>query len=218
MIETGIMFGEVHSFHDLNLILAPFVLPPAKPKTNYIAIPGGNGTLDLTEAGGETKFNDRELKFTFSVNPSEKMTFEEKQTQVSNALNGRRFERITIEKDPDYFFTGRCTVDEHNADKNLRQIVVKATVKPYKMRQIKTVASFDLTNDVQTVNLRNGRKSVVPTITCTDHAVIVFGGITCTIEEAGTYKVLDIYLTEGDNTLMLSGAGTITFEYQEGDL
>lgn len=218
MIETGIMFGEVHSFNDLNLILAPFVLPPAKPKTNYIAIPGGNGTLDLTEASGETKYNDRELTFTFSVNPSEKMTFEEKQTQVSNALNGRRFERITIEKDPDYYFTGRCTVDKHHSDKNFRQIVVKATVKPYKMRQIKTVASFDLTNDVQTVNLRNSRKSVVPVITCTDHAVIVFNGITCTIAEAGAYKVLDIYLTEGDNTLMLSGAGTIQFEYEEGEL
>lgn len=217
MIETGVRFDNIHSFHDLGLILAPFVTPPAEPKTNFIDIPGGDGSLDFSEAGGGMKYHDRELTFTFTVEPSETMTFDEKQTQVSNALNGRRFDKITLDKDSDYYFSGRCMVNQHLADKNLNQIVVKAKVKPFKFRQSKTVFSFNLTSERKTVVLQNGRKPAVPTITCEGNSTVVFGGIAYTLEP-GTYKILDICLVEGNNTFGLSGNGVIKFEYQEGDL
>ena len=57
-IYKGIYFDDLHSFHDLNLILAPFVPTPAEPKEKYIDITGGDGSLDMTEALGEVKFKD----------------------------------------------------------------------------------------------------------------------------------------------------------------
>ena len=87
-IYKGIYFDDIHSYFDLNLILAPFVPTPAEPKTNYIDITGGDGSLDLTEGLGEVKYKDRNFTFTFTINPSEKMTFDEKVSQVSNALDG----------------------------------------------------------------------------------------------------------------------------------
>lgn len=221
-IDTGVLFevigtGEFfHSFHDLNLILAPFVLPPAKPKINLLDIEGMDGTLDLTEANGEIKYYDRELKFTFTVFPEDDMSFEERQTVVSNALNGQRC-KITIGKDPDYYHVGRCTVNEHLCDRRLCQIVVTATVAPYKLLLHETVMSFTLSNSVQDVILENLRKPVVPVITCTGATTVTFNGVTVALE-AGAHKVLDFQLKRGDNTFTVSGTGEITFTYQEGDL
>ena len=303
MIETGVLFDNIHSFHNLNLVLSHVDIAPATPKTNYVDVLGGDGSLDLTEAHGEVKYGNRTHTFTFTVHPSDTKTFDEKITQVSNALNGKNFSKITLDRDSAYYWQGRCIVDEHKQDKRLKQVVVSAIVKPYKLKQNKTVVSvylgesptkinadgtmtvsdivqlnygkyllenpvsgtldyvdvtfsgllavemgsssteiyivnngkrynYDLWNsdlysvvDVETesdvfyVDLTNGRKTVCPTITCTDdNTVIVFGDITLTLD-ARTYKILDICLIEGSNILKVSGiGGTVTFTYQEGDL
>jgi hypothetical protein len=216
-IYKGIYFDDIHSFYDLNLILAPFVPVPAEPKTNYIDITGGDGSLDLTEGLGEVKYKDRNFAFTFSINPSEKMTFDEKVSQVSNALNGKAF-KITLDRDPEYYWEGRCIVDKYAQNKKLGQISVKATVRPYKLKQNETVASFSLTSEAKEITLKNGRKSVVPEITCTNDNTWVYFGLNFWVLGAGTHRILDIYLKEGNNLLQVSGRGTITFAYQEAEL
>ena len=132
---NGIKFGEVHSFEDLNLILSKVDLPPAAVKTVFVDNPGGDGSWDLTEANGKVNYKDRTAKFTFSVLPED--DFEAKKTEVSNLLNGRRF-KITLDKDPEYYWDGRCTVDQYSSNKKMRQIVVGASVAPYKLKQEKT--------------------------------------------------------------------------------
>lgn len=217
MIERGILFGDIHSYHDLNLILAPFVPSPATPKTNYIDIPGADGSLDLSEQHGEVRYKDRDFTFVFTINPSETMTFDEKVSQVSNALNGKKC-RITLDRDSEYYWEGRCVVDKYAQDRVVGQISVKATVRPYKLKQEETVVSIALTSKAQEVVLTNGRKSVVPEITCTnDNAVVKFGSFETKLS-AGTHTILDIYFKEGENTLIVSGSGTITIKYQEGEL
>ena len=131
----GIRFGEVHSFDDLNLILSKVDLPPAAVKTNFVDNPGGDGSWDLTEANGKVNYKDRKAKFTFSVLPQD--DFEAKKTEVSNLLNGRRF-KITLDKDPAYYWDGRCSINKYESNKKLRKIVVEANVAPYKLKQEKT--------------------------------------------------------------------------------
>lgn len=224
MIETGVLFDDIHSFRDLNLVLAPFVLPPAKPKTNYFDVPGRDGSIDATEATGEVKYNDREFSFTFTVFPQDELTFEERQTVVSNALNGKRC-KITIEKDPDYYLEGRCTVNEHFANKRLRQIVVSVRIAPYKLKHQETVETFDLVkSEKRTITLTNGKKRVVPLILVSKGYVYVsFDGYRKLFSSSSTqYKDLNIRLKEGANTLTLEamslGDATVEFTYQEGDL
>ena len=217
MIETGISFGEVHSFFDLNLILSAVDIPPARPKTTFIEVPGADGSVDLTEAHGEVKYSDRECSFTFTMLPTDSSTWEEKKTEVSNLLNGRTF-KITLDKDDEYYYSGRCEVKQYNVDKKIRQIVVNAKVKPFKFKQDVTVVKVALTGTPKTVILMNGRKAVSPTIDCTNNdTVVVFGGATFNLS-AGKHKVLDIQLKEGNNSLTVSGTGSVTFTYQEGDL
>lgn len=217
MIFKGIVFGEIDSFLDLNLVLSSKSITPAKPKTNYVDLPGGDGSLDLTEAHGEIKYHDRDLTFIFTINPDDPMTFEEKAMQVSNALNGKYFDRITNMKDPEFYYSGRVSVDEYKQDKHIGTITISAKVKPYKMRHTDTVVSIDLSEELQTVILKNGRKPVIPEIVCTDTTTLIFGEYELTLS-AGTHNILEVYLTEGTNTVQVSGSGTITFTWKEGML
>lgn len=138
MIETGISFGNIHSFRDLDLILSDVVIPPASPKQTFVDIPGADGSVDLTEAHGEVKYSDRTgAKFTFYMNPAGDLSedaWEAKKTEISNLLNGQRCD-ITLDKDPGYYWQGRCTVSDHASSKKLRKFVVGARLAPYKLKQ-----------------------------------------------------------------------------------
>lgn len=208
-----IIFGTVHSYEDLNLILSKVNITPAFPKTVFVDIPGGDGSVDLTEALGEVKFQDRTHEFTFTVLPTD--DFEVKKRAVSNLVNGAKM-KITYTKDPNYYWLGRCSVDEYESDRNIHQIVVKAVVAPYKYKQSVTEVTFPAGTSVQKV-LTNGRKSVVPIITTTADATIVFKGNTYQLSVEST-KLLNIMFTHGENTVTVTSAQPVKFSYQEGDL
>ena len=218
MKYKGITFDDIHTFDDLNLVLSVCPdMPPAKPKTNYIDIPGADGSLDLTEVHGEVKFSDRENKYTFTMHPAETMTWEEKMSEVSNLLNGKRM-KMTLDKDEEYYWDVRASVDSYDSDKYLHQIVISVKALPYKYRQDITKITVQLSGEPKNVNLMNGRKSVCPSIECSNsNTVITFGDATFNLS-AGKHEILDILLMEGTNTLTVSGSGTVTFLYQEGDL
>ena len=65
--------------------------------------------------------------------------------------------------------------------------------------------------------LTNSRKTVCPTIICTDDIEITMGNGVYNLS-AGTHKVLNIQLFEGDTSMSLVGTGAVSFNYQEGDL
>lgn len=217
MIGKGISFGDTHSYYDLNLILSEVDIPPAKPKTTYVEVPGADGSVDLTEAHGEVKYSDKECTFTFTVHPLDSSTWEEKQAEVSSLLNGRVF-KITLDKDDEFYYQGRCTVKDFKSDKRIKQITVVAKVNPYKYKQNETRVTAALSSTPKTLNILNGRKSVSPTIECSnDNTTIVLGDATFKLN-AGTHKILDIRFVEGINQVTVSGSGTVVFCYQEAEL
>lgn len=209
----GIRFDSIHSYDDLNLVLSSVDIPPAVAKTNFVDIPGGDGSVDLTEALGEVKYKDRECTFTFTVFPQD--NFEEKKRQVSNLLNGKRC-RIMVDKDPGYYWEARCTINEYASDKNIHQIVVGAVVAPYKMKDGQTVVTVSAGEAVGKT-LTNSRKTVVPTITCTANATVVFDGDTYTLNP-GTHTLPNFELKQGGNRVTVTSEESVIFTYQEGDL
>ena len=139
----GIRFGTIHSFDDLHLVLSTMKIPPAKPKTSFIDLPGADGSVDLTEAFGRVKYSNRDASFTFTVLPNQ--DFEQIKRFVCGKINGSKM-KILVEKDPDYFWNGRCYVDEYNSDAALNQIVVAAILDPYKLKETETF-SFSSSTD-----------------------------------------------------------------------
>lgn len=225
MIETGVLFDDIHSFRDLNLVLAPFVLVPAKPRLNYFEVPGRDGSIDASEVTGRITYSDREFSFTFTVFPEDPLTFEERQTVVSNALNGKKF-KITIEKDPDYYLIGRCTVNEYFANKKLRQIVVSCRTEPYKMRHQETVISAKASGqniDPNSVVLHNNGAKTVPVDLWVSEWTILYDE---NMNKIGEYNARNttfpsiFHLKPGITTLYFDKTSHAThrFIYREGDL
>ena len=187
---NGVYFNELHSYNDFNLIMAPFTPAPAMPKTNYMDIAGGNGSLDFTEAFGEVKFQDRDFKFTFTIDPTETMSFDEKVTQVSNALNGKKC-KITLDRDADYYWDGRLTVNEYLQNKSIGQIVISATVRPYKLKQQETIHAATMCGK----NLFNAADPVVNSRSLATHEVIENGiRVKVTSKGSGNYRAFVRFL------------------------
>lgn len=215
---NGITFGNIESYDDLNLILSSVKIPPASPKTTYINIPGADGSLDLTEALGDVKFSDRQATFVFNTLPTDDISA--KQSEVSNALDGVYFEKITLDKDSDWYWSGRCSVSAYDDNYPTSKITVKATLNPYKRKQTLTTINDTLTTAYKNIVLPNSRKKVIPEITVTRATMVKFGTTEKTLS-IGTHKILDLVLIEGNNTVQAKNTtriGTITFTYREGEL
>lgn len=217
-MARGTMFGSIHSSLALNLIQQSVEISPAQPKTNYVEIPGGDGSLDLTEAlGVGVRYYDREIKWTFALYPG--ADWYAKQAEVSNALNGLAC-HIKLDGDEYHYYDGRLTVYAYKSDHRLRQITVKAVCRPYKLKLEETVVTTALTTSEKTITLYNDRMQVVPKIKVTAKTVITFGSYSATVE-GGTYTLPQIRLKSGSNTLKAktsSGTGSITITYREGSL
>lgn len=128
----GVKFGEYHSFNDLHLILSQKTIGTPKAKTESIDIPGADGVLDLTEFFGEVKYNNRKLSFEFSTLVPQSQ-FMDLFSIVQNALHGKKMD-ITLDADPEWYYTGRISVSEWKADKNIGKLTIDCDCEPFKHR------------------------------------------------------------------------------------
>jgi hypothetical protein len=217
-MARGTDFGGVHSYRDLHLLQVLVAVEPAKPKTNFINIPGANGSKDFTDLpAGVTTYNTRKITWTFKLYPGD--NWAAKYTQVSNALNGRACQ-ITLDADPDHYYVGRVVVAKHAVDGILHTITVEATCQPYKLWKYETTITADLTTSYHMLILDSGRMPVFPEVTVTAGTTLLWQGNTFNLSK-GTHRLLDIRLSEGVNLLQAkttSGTGKITVVYQIGEL
>ena len=213
----GIMFGNYHSYDAFQLILSAKTIGTPSPKTETIDIPGGDGVLDLTEYFGETKYGNRKLSFEFSsmVIPEDFMSLF---SMVQDALHGKKM-KITLDDDPGWFYFGRISVSEWKVDRNIGKLVVDCDCEPYKYQISPTTISKSISG-TSTIILENSRKRVVPEVKVTSSSglTVTFGSGSVWTLSAGSYLLPELELVEGDNTVTVSGTGSITFTYTQARL
>lgn len=214
---NAVKFGSYHSYNDLQLILSQKTIGTPSPKVETVDIPGGDGVLDLTEFFGEVKYNNRTLTFEFSsqLPPAQ---FMEQFRKVQNALHGKKMQ-IVLTEDPDWYYIGRISVSEWKADRNIGKLTIDCDCEPFKYKLEKTVVQVVVT-DTKTATLTNSRKRAVPevNIETTSGIQIVYQTTNIWDLGSGSYTLPELELTEGANTVILNGNGTITFSWNEGSL
>ena len=210
----GINFGDFHSYRDFSLILSQKTIGTPSPKTETIEIPGGDGVLDLTEFFGEVRYNNRNLSFEFSSMVPQS-DFMNQFSHIQDALHGQKMQ-IVLDDDPGWYYIGRISVSEWKADKNIGKLTIDCDCDPYKTKLSETVVTAAV-NGPKTVVLQNSRKSVVPTIDITGEVDLTFGSNFYSLSE-GRYDLPGVRLVNGENTVLLDGAGTATFIYLERGL
>ena len=213
----GITFGNYHSYRDLRLILESKEMGSPAIKVRKVDVEGADGTLDYTDFFGEAKYENATHKFTFStIVPQDE--FLSQFSQVKNALHGRKV-RIILDDDPTFFYIGRLSVSPFTSSKAVGKLSIEADCEPYKMKINPTVISVTV-NGTKVITLPNIRKRAVPEV-----KIVAESGLNIVYQvsnvwdlSSGTYTLPELELVEGDNTVTVTGTGTISFTWTEGDM
>ena len=213
----GIKFGDYHSYDDFHLILASKEIGAPSVKTRKIEIEGADGDLDLTDFFGEPKYENVTHKFTFST-MEQLMQFLNQFSIIKNALHGKKM-RIILDDDPTFFYVGRLHVSSFTYEKGIGTVSIEADCEPYKYKLAKTVVSKAVSG-TQTITLTNSRKRAVPEI-----SIETAGSLNIVYQQSniwdlgsGSYTLPELELVHGENSVTVTGTGTITFTWQEGSL
>ena len=213
----GIHFDNVHSWNDLGLILSGKELGAPAVKDNKLDIPGADSFLDLTEFFGEPKYDNVTHKFEFStIRPQ--AAWINQFTAIKNAIHGRKM-RIILDDDPLFYWIGRCYVSGFTDEKGVGKVDIECDCEPYKLKMEKTVVT-QAVNGTQAIALINGRKRAVPevTIETSTSLNIVYREVNVWDLGGGVFTLPELELEHGANTVTVTGTGSITFAWQEGDL
>ena len=208
-----ILFGEKSTKSDYGFMVAPYMLPMPAIQTNYVEIPGRDGSLDLTEGFGRVRYSDRSLALTFYALGS----YDAAVSEFINDVHGRRMQ-LVFGKDSDFYYVGRISVDGLEKRDGYCAITVNVTAEPYKYKRDLTIVSITGNGDVL---LHNLNMPVVPEVTASAEATLVYqyGGVpTTTVIAAGTHLVPTLLLEAGTKTIEVTTTGEVVFSYREGAL
>lgn len=230
----SITYGDKNTWDDWHLIPAsrPLFNPPSV-KTNYVDIPGANGSIDLTESlTGHPVFSNRTGSHNFIV-MNGYWDWTTAYSTIMEYLHGKRM-RAVLEDDPAFYYEGRFSVSAWNSGKSYSTISINYDVSPFKKSIISTKDEWlwDTFNfetgiiqsfiDVEVV----GFQDIVligsidyesPTIIASSEMTLQFDGKTYNIL-SGEHKYFDVVLKPGENVLKFIGNGTVTIDYRRGGL
>lgn len=210
----GIRFGDYHSYNDLRLILIKKEIGSPAIKETKIEIEGADSYLDLTDFFGEPKYQNVNHKFDFSTIEKNSLSLF---STIKNTLHGKKV-RIILDDDPAFYYVGRLSVSGFTSEKGIGSLTIEADCEPYKYKAAKTIIT-QAVNGTSTITLANMRKWAVPEVSIdTESSLnIVYQGNIWDLG-AGSYTLPELELQAGENTVAVTGTGTITFTWQEAGL
>lgn len=206
---------KAHTFKDWGLFLSSFDIGEATPKTEYVDIVGGDGSIDLTEAYGRVFFKDRTHTIKLQ-NLDDDLRWSEKLDEITSFLHGRLF-KITADYNPLWYYYGRVEVNKYATSKRLATITLKAVCEPYKYKQYKTIIDEDI-NGITEINCLNSRMVITPTFKVSNAMNFSFNNKQYSLQADTETIYPDVLLNEGSNIFVFEGEGNVNISYQEGTL
>lgn len=234
----SVTYGEKNTWEDWHLIpkSRPLFNPP-EVKTNYVDIPGANGSLDLSEVlTGYPVYENRTGSHEYYV-MNGYQPWDVLYSEIMNYLHGKRLV-ATLEDDPSSYYEGRFSVNSWKSDRNWSSIVIDYEVYPYK-RDFETSVDdwlwdpFDFetgiineTNNLTvsgslTITVIGKGEPVVPVITVTtpdeSGMEVTFKGTDYNLTDGENLNP-NIMIVSGENTITFTGNGTVSLTYRGGSL
>ena len=210
----GVTFGDMHSFHDMGLLLKSYpVITPPSPKKHFAQVLGADGALDLSKVlTGHMQYNRRTITMEYNITaPREE--WPEKHSEIMDALHGEELE-IVLGDDPEYFYKGVLSVEGFDPQKVTSAVKIVADVEPYKMRTETTRRTVTVSGE-QTITITGGKMPMIPSITASSAMAMTFCGVSYALE-TGENIFPDVVMRSGNNAFTFEGEGTVILEYREG--
>lgn len=234
----GVLFGDKHSYRDWGLVLAsrPKISPPT-PKTVYIDIPSANGKIDLTESlTGDVSYDNRIIFLEFSI-VQDRSEWSRMYSEILDYMQGKKIE-IVLDEDSYFYYIGRVTVGEWEAEKASSLLTIEVDAEPFKLEKIGSLEDWEWDDfdfeigiireykDIRVEGSREfiiegRRKPVIPTFIAAPDSGSTLSVAYNNIEyvlPTGTSRILNIVIASGTHTLKFYGFGTISIDYRGGGL
>lgn len=222
MEKRKITFGTYDTAVDGLWTLAAWSLSSAQHVTNYVAVPGRDGSLDLSTAitDGEPRYNDRTLTATFESSEGTRLERDGRINVMTNWLDGWRM-NIELPDDPDHYITGRLHIQKDYNDPAHAAVTVTAVCDPWRYNKQETLLQLQAGETTETAILPNyGRRTAVPVLTIEGEAanvLLAIDGASWALGP-GTYQLPDLIVPQGGRIITYSGTGTLSFAYREASL
>lgn len=217
-MERYFILDKFNTWYDLRLIITAKSIEDAEPKTNYVKLDGMNGSLDLSEVlTGEITYDDRTVSATFWTDNGNFKDREALLRKITASLHGKKI-KIIEPDDPTHYFYGRVKIKSKKNNLAYAEFTIEAICDPWRYAIEEIERRVDVNGEeVNVVINNNGVKTLSPVIIVAGSVEISHNGHTTQLAE-GTYKISDIRLRQGANIIGVSGNGSVTFSYREGDL
>lgn len=212
-IKSG---ASVHTADDWDLIMSGKAIGTPEPRISKVDMPDRDGEIDQSEElRGRVSYKNRALSFSF-ICTAHQSTWANLREEIAGFVHGKRLKIIDPDT-PNHYYVGRCTLEEPSY-KGAAIMFLEVTVDadPYRLSNTETKVSKSVSSG-STVSLINSIMPVVPTITVSASMTIKFGSFSTSLASGSTYRVPEITLENGTNTISVTdGSGTITFTYRQG--
>ena len=230
----GFTFNNKHN-NDVGVVMhSKLIQPPSKKKIKE-SVPFMNGSYDFSTVGtnGEQTFSERDITIIIGL-PAE--TKEQLQVLYSTTLEWLQDvgkQQLKFDVIPDYYFMAE--VEEASSFDEVMEfgtLTVKFTADPFKMgvdyvgddvwdtfnfeEDITQSNEFTI-NGSDTILLYNPRRPVNPIIYCSTAMIITKDGLTYNLA-AGNNKIYGFRLNSLNNTIIVTGTGTIKFIFRKESL
>ena len=192
--------------------------PTPQSQSNTITVPGRNSPIRFTEALGRVAYQPRSFDMTFSM-LGDRADYDLLVSLVVNQFAGQLC-RVTLTEDPALYAVGTLeaapTYDPLTGKGTLELSCTDGDAFLYHTEE--TVVSV---SGGGTVVLANDYMPVVPVITVTSETTLrwaIDGESFQKTVSAGTWEIPELELRHENNTVSITGEGTVTFVYREGRL
>ena len=215
MLNDVIFNDEKSAYDEWNIVLTKADIPLPEPKVSLVEIKGADGVLDLSEVlTGDILYNNRTITLTFEM--MDDTDYYDLVSNISNYLHGR-IVTISLTNDEDYYYVGRASINQWKCIKRQGIIVITVDAEPYKYAVTETTMIVNVANQTKTITLQNNRKRVCPMLNVTGTITLTINGVNYKLAE-GKQQLSNFRLVEGNNVVKVSGNGTLTITYRQGEL
>lgn len=209
-----ILFGGINTQTHYRFIVAPYEIPMPLAQTNFVPVPGRDGSLDLTEAFDAIRFNDRIIPIKLYATGN----YDGQVSTFVNAVHGKRMQ-IVFSKDATHYFMGRIDVTTITKYDGYCEMDLTVTAEPYKLDRQETTVTVEGNG---TAVLQNGRMPVVPIITNSESATLSFpsGSGTVRVTMSPGAHLNGQFLLKGEELkrITVESTGTTVFTFRKGSL
>lgn len=220
-MNTGITFNlddgtKYHTYSDLKLrMLADVIKSPAVPKRHLITdVLGIDGYLEVQN--GPIRFENRNIMARFEGQDQNFDEWCEACGNVENALHGRHVQAV-FDIDPNYYWEGFVTVTPTKEAIAYSEMEICIDAFPYKISVQEYTKSVTATTSGATTTIEGSRMPYAPVINASgSNITITYDGVAHKLVSGDNQ--MEFELTEGNNSIKVSGSGTAKIKWRKGSL